>query len=76
MLNEDATLNELKLINIRSFKSTLGVSHNKFYELRNRDPKFPRPVKLGARPMYRFAEVKAYIETLELAPNMGAFYHG
>lgn len=76
MLNEDATLNELKLINIKAFKSTLGVSHNKFYTLRNTDKNFPRPVALGRRPMYRYAEVKAYIESLQLAPNMGFFYHG
>ena len=54
----------LNIIRPGAFRAKLGVGNTLFYELKRKDPKFPKPVVLGPRARgYIESDADAYIES-------------
>ena len=53
------------LLRLRDVQQILRVSRTTIYVWLQRDPSFPRPVRLAGNTLaWRFAEVKAWVESL------------
>lgn len=58
------TTDEILTITTPEFRASLRLAKSSFQVLRNSDPNFPHPIRLGVRTLrWRYSDVQRYLES-------------